>query len=104
MDHSNKIYELRKKEDISQEALMALIGTTRQQISRRECGISVPTPKFAYALTKHFNVTIEELFGEEISAKEKDDDYQTSFTFKSKVIIFTVLAFTNYLLIVLQGK
>lgn len=72
MDYSNKIYELRKKEDISQEALAALIGTTRQQISRWECGISVPTPKFAYALAKHFNVTIEELFGEEISAKENN--------------------------------
>lgn len=103
MDYSNKIYELRKKEDISQEALAALIGTTRQQISRWECGISVPTPKFAYVLAKHFNVTIEELFGEEISAKEKDEDDQTSFAFKSKVIIFTVLAFTNYLLMVLLG-
>lgn len=102
MDYSNKIYELRKKEDISQEALAALIGTTRQQISRWECGVSVPTPKFAYALAKHFNVTVEELFGEEVGTNEDIDD-QTSFAFKSKVIIFIVLAFTNYLLMVLLG-
>ena len=66
MNYSQKIYELRRKEDISQEALAAAIGTTRQQISRWECGVSVPAPKFAYALAKHFGITVEELFGEKV--------------------------------------
>ena len=103
MDYSQKIYELRRKEDISQEALAVAIGTTRQQISRWECGVSVPTPKFAYALAKHFGITIEELFGEEVKTKEEDINDKTSFDFKSKVIIFSVLSFFNFLLIVFLG-
>ena len=103
MNYSQKIYELRRKEDISQEALAAAIGTTRQQISRWECGVSVPAPKFAYALAKHFGITVEELFGETVEAKEEDIDDKTSFDFKSKVIIFSVLSFFNFLLMVFLG-
>lgn len=58
MNYSQKIYELRRKEDVSQEALAALIGTTRQQVSRWECGVAIPNPKFAYAIASHFGIDL----------------------------------------------
>ena len=54
MNYSEKIYKLRKSEDISQEALATIIGTTRQQVSRWECGTAVPSPKYVYARAGRF--------------------------------------------------
>ena len=103
MNYSQKIYELRKKEDISQEALAALIGTTRQQVSRWECGAAIPNPKFAYAIASHFGITVEELFGEKVEEEPGDAKEVLSFRFKNISLCFSIVSLINFCAMVLLG-
>lgn len=103
MNYSQKIYELRRKEDISQEALASAIGTTRQQISRWECGVSVPAPKFAYAIASHFGITVEELFGEKVKEEPGDAKEVLSFRFKNLSLCFSIVSLINFCAMVLLG-
>ena len=103
MNYSQKIYELRKKEDISQEALAALIGTTRQQVSRWECGAAIPNPKFAYAIASHFGITVEELFGEKVEEEPGDAKEVLSFRFKNLSLCFSIVSLINFCAMVLLG-
>ena len=103
MNYSQKIYELRKKEDISQEALAALIGTTRQQVSRWECGVAIPNPKFAYAIASHFGITVEELFGEKVEEEPGDAKEVLSFRFKNLSLCFSIVSLINFCAMVLLG-
>ena len=103
MNYSQKIYELRKKEDISQEALAALIGTTRQQVSRWECGAAIPNPKFAYAIASHFGITVEELFGEKVEEEPEDAKEVLSFRFKNLSLCFSIVSLINFCAMVLLG-
>ena len=103
MNYSQKIYELRKKEDISQEALAALIGTTRQQVSRWECGVAIPNPKFSYAIASHFGITVEELFGEKVEEEPGDAKEVLSFRFKNLSLCFSIVSLINFCAMVLLG-
>ena len=84
MNYSEKIYELRKKENISQEALAASVGTTRQQVSRWECGSAVPNPKYSYARAAYFGCTVEELYGEKISDTDDQKEEEKQEVVKDK--------------------
>lgn len=103
MNYSQKIYELRRKEDISQEALAALIGTTRQQVSRWECGVAIPNPKFAYAIASYFGITVEELFGEKVEEQPEDAKEVLSFRFKNLSLCFSIVSLINFCAMVLLG-
>ena len=54
MEIGNKILELRKKNNLSQEALAEKIGVTRQTISKWELGETSPDIKQAKELSKVF--------------------------------------------------
>lgn len=62
---SEKIYTLRRKNGLSQEQLAEKIGVSRQAISKWETGISVPELEKLKALSTCFQVTIDELMGEQ---------------------------------------
>lgn len=66
MEIANKIQQLRKKINMSQEELSNKVGVTRQTISNWETGISAPDIKQAKDLAKVFNVTLDELVGNAI--------------------------------------
>ena len=59
MEIGNKILELRKKNNLSQEALAEKIGVTRQTISKWELGETSPDIKQAKELSKVFNVSLD---------------------------------------------
>ena len=109
MNYSEKIYELRKKENISQEALAASVGTTRQQVSRWECGSAVPNPKYSYALAAYFGCTVEELYGEKISDTDdqKEEEKQevvkdkSAFHFGNASLFISICAIVSYILSVI---
>ena len=61
MEIGNKILELRKKNNLSQEALAEKIGVSRQTISKWELGETSPDIKQAKELSKVFNVSLDEL-------------------------------------------
>ena len=66
MEIGNKISELRKKNNLSQEALAEKIGVTRQTISKWELGETSPDIKQAKELSKVFNVSLDELTDNDI--------------------------------------
>ena len=66
MEIGNKILELRKKNNLSQEALAEKIGVTRQTISKWELGETAPDIKQAKELSKVFNVSLDELTDNDI--------------------------------------
>lgn len=63
MELGNKILELRKKANLSQEQLAEKIKVTRQTISKWELGETTPDIKQAKELSKLFNISLDELTG-----------------------------------------
>ena len=65
MSLGDQIHELRKKQGLSQEQLAEKIGVARQTISKWELGETAPDIKQAQMLSQIFNVSLDELLGNE---------------------------------------
>ena len=59
---SNKVYELRFKASITQEALADAIGVTRQTIIAIEKGNYTPSVILALKIAKFFKKPLEQIF------------------------------------------
>lgn len=63
MESRNRIRELRKNLNLSQEGLAAILGTTQQAVSRMEIGTyDIPTD-LLIKMSKIFNVTTDYILG-----------------------------------------
>ena len=71
----NRIRELRKESDLTQEALSKLIGTTQQAISKMENGSYAIPSDLLIELAKFFNVTADYIIG--LSDIKRDSLCQT---------------------------
>ena len=58
----NRIEEIRKQRDITQDEFAKQMGVSRQTISSLENGRYNPSILLAYKIAKYFNMTIEEVF------------------------------------------
>lgn len=65
MNLGNKILQLRKKNELSQEQLGEKVEVTRQTISNWELGETTPNPEQLKKLSKAFNVSIDEILDNE---------------------------------------
>lgn len=63
MNFGNKIYELRKARNITQEAIAAELGVTAAAVSKWEKGVTMPDLLMLCALADYFEVTTDELLG-----------------------------------------
>ena len=63
MELGKHIYELRKKLNLSQEQLAERVGVSRQTISKWELGETAPDIRQAKVLSQVFNVSLDELTG-----------------------------------------
>lgn len=70
---SEKIYELRRKNGLSQETLAERIGVSRQAVSKWETGAATPELDKLRALCACFGVTLDELTGENLQNAVKDE-------------------------------
>lgn len=66
MEIGNKILELRKKNNITQEELAEKMNVARQTISKWELGETSPDLKQAASLSKIFNVSLDELVNNDV--------------------------------------
>lgn len=66
MEFGNKIMELKKKYNLSQEELAEKVGVARQTISKWELGETSPDIKQAKLLSEIFNVSLDELVNNDI--------------------------------------
>ena len=58
----NHLKELRQKENISQDDLASILKVSRQTINSIETGKFDPSLKLVMKMTKHFNVSLEQIF------------------------------------------
>ena len=58
----NKIKEMRKGNNVTQEELALAVGVTRQTVISLENGKYNASIQLAYKIAKFFGVTIEEMF------------------------------------------
>ena len=58
---ANRLVNLRKSNNLSQEALAAKLGISRQAVSKWENGISDPSTANLVALAKLYGISPEEL-------------------------------------------
>lgn len=63
LDLGNKIRQLRKRDERTQEMLADVLGVTAQAVSRWEAGKSYPDMDLIPSIANYFGVTIDELFG-----------------------------------------
>ena len=67
MGIGNKILELRKKENLSQEQLAEKMNVTRQTISKWELNQTTPDIKQAKELSRLFKISLDELTDNDIT-------------------------------------
>ena len=63
MEFENRLYELRKQQGLSQEELASRLDVTRQTVSKWELGETAPDIKQAQILSQIFNISLDELTG-----------------------------------------
>jgi putative transcriptional regulator len=59
---SNRVYDLRTKADVTQEALADAIGVTRQTVIAIEKGNYVPSALLAIKIARFFKKPVEDIF------------------------------------------
>ena len=96
MSLGNNIFELRKKERISQEKLGERVGVTRQTVSNWELDQTVPDANQLLALSKALNTSIDLLVENDIQnvLEQKVSNVETGIIRNNKFqkIIISVLS------------
>jgi len=98
MELGEKILELRKKMNFSQEELAEKVNVTRQTISKWELGETCPDIKQAKELSKIFSISLDEMVGNDISEVVVE---KVSNTEKLAGLILRVLRYLGIILVCL---
>lgn len=103
MEIGNKIMELRKKNNLSQEELAEKVGVARQTISKWELGETSPDIKQSKILSKIFNVSLDELADNDIKNVliEKTSNTEKLAGLTLKAIKITGIVFAVVVLVLL---
>ena len=80
MELSEKLYTLRKKSGRSQEQIAEQLNVSRQAISKRETGQSVPESDKLLAISSYFNVSLDYLLKETDDQTDSSVDHQDGTT------------------------
>ena len=72
MDFRDRLFDLRRQAGLSQEALAAKIGVSRQAVSKWELGETTPDVEKLVVLARSFGVTADELLGMEEPVRETE--------------------------------
>lgn len=71
---NEKIKELRKQKGFTQEELATRLNVVRQTVSKWEKGLSVPDADVLRSIAEQFEVTVEELLGDNAEQTKNQDD------------------------------
>lgn len=69
---AEKLYELRKKNHLSQEQLAEQLGVSRQAVSKWETGQSVPESDKILSISRYFGVSLDFLMKDETAVPPED--------------------------------
>ena len=81
MSFGNNLQTIRKKNQLSQEALAEMLGVSRQAVSKWELGEGYPEVDKLLLLSKKLNVSLDRLMGEE-NTEAVSEDGSTSGTIR----------------------
>ena len=70
---NEKIAELRKRKNITQEELVRALGVTNQAVSKWESSQCCPDISLIPEIADYFGVTTDELFGHDVKEDEPAD-------------------------------
>lgn len=74
-----KLSNLRKQNNYTQEQLAALLGVSRQAISKWESGISYPETEKLIRLSELYDCSLDYLLKDDVEASQPKEPYNTSF-------------------------
>ena len=77
MNFASNLQKLRKKENMSQEALAEKLDVTRQSVSKWESGATYPEMDKLIAICKIFNIDMDTLVNGDASNSELKDKETT---------------------------
>ena len=100
---SEKIYELRRRDGLSQETLAEKIGVSRQAVSKWETGAATPELDKLRALCAFFGVTLDELTGEDPPAAVKDKSPPAQDKERPGGVLGIILCITGAVCLALYG-
>lgn len=92
---ANRLYEFRKKHNLSQEALAAKIGVSRQAVSKWERAEASPDTDNLILLAQIYGVTLDELLMDREEESKEENNKQTDQTDKDQST-YTPNENTNY--------
>ncbi len=103
MEIGNKILELRKKNNITQEELADKVGVSRQTISKWELGETSPDLKQAKELSKLFNISLDELVDNDVKEiiAEKVSNTEKLAGLILKILKFMCIAIVVFLILII---
>ena len=102
MEIGNKIFELRKKNNFSQEQLAEKMGVARQTISKWELSETAPDIKQAKELSKLFQVSLDELADNDLKNILVEKLNATEKVVKTSTRFLKMLVITLYVVILLS--
>ena len=98
MDLGGRIFELRKKQQFSQEKLGERVGVTRQTISNWELNETLPDTNQLIALSKALVISIDELVGNDVQnllqpkvVKNEDKNVKDNDLIMIIIILFLII-------------
>lgn len=105
MSLSDRLLELRKKKNLSQEDVADILGVSRQTISKWETGLSTPEFDKIEPLTKLFEVSVDELVTGNKNENEKEKEIKEEVTINrhsTKSVVLLIIGIFLYFLAIID--
>ena len=104
MDLNEKLFELRKKNNWSQEELAEKLDVSRQTVSKWESSKSIPELDKLVKLSEIYGISLDELIKDKFQEKEVFNKKKIRINWKKILIIIVILAFITWLLYYLNMR
>lgn len=97
MNISDNIKRIRKENNLSQEELAEKLGVSRQSVSKWESGQAYPEMDKIIDISKKFNISIEELFNQNVTTTKNTNEAKNSLdSFVKRIINFITNSFNMF--------
>lgn len=100
MTIAEKIKQLRKDNNMTQEDLAEKINVSRQTISKWETNIAIPDADNIVAISKLFNITTDELLDYKVQTVQK----KKQFIIDMAVLLFGIIGFIVFAILLMTNQ
>ena len=100
MTIAEKIKQLRKDNNMTQEDLAEKLNVSRQTISKWETNITIPDADNIVAISKLFNITTDELLNYKVEAVQK----KKQFLLDMAVLLFGIIGFIVFAILLMTNQ